>query len=217
MKFKFFKKTYAIIGVILVLLIFLNYFGCLNFVKFNLRNILEPIFGQANNISIKAGDNYEFFKDRESFFSAYRECRASLENMDIMEAKIKMLEDENILLKNTIDFTEGTKFTHVTARVVGKNIEKTDQTILIDIGLENGVQVNQPVIQGNGILIGSVIKSEKGLSIIRLLNDNQSKIAATILNNDKSLGVVEGGYGLSIKMNFIPRNEIVRIGDYIVT
>jgi rod shape-determining protein MreC len=52
---------------------------------------------------------------------------------------------------------------------------------------------------------------------VRLLNDNSSKIGATILNTDRSLGVVEGGYGLSVKMNFIPRNEIVKVGDIIVT
>jgi rod shape-determining protein MreC len=42
-------------------------------------------------------------------------------------------------------------------------------------------------------------------------------IAATILNKDASLGVVEGGYGLSVRMNFIPRNEDVFVGDKIIT
>lgn len=66
-------------------------------------------------------------------------------------------------------------------------------------------------------MIGTIAKIEKNISLVRLINDNQSKIAATILNRDNSLGVVEGGYGLSIRMNFIPRNETVLIGDKIIT
>jgi rod shape-determining protein MreC len=68
-----------------------------------------------------------------------------------------------------------------------------------------------------GILIGKVIKTEKDISIVRLLSDNQSKVAATIINREKSLGIVEGGYGLSVRMNFIPRNETVKTGDLVVT
>lgn len=217
MKIKFLKKTYAVIGAILILLVFLNYFGFLDYLKYNIRNLFEPIFGKVNSISIMAGDNYEFFEDRESFFASYRECRSSLEEMAVMQTNIKILTDENALLKKTINFVEQKELSPITARVIGQNVEKTDQTILINAGTESNITVNQPVIEGSGILVGKVVKSERGLSVVRLLNDNQSKIAATVLSNDKSLGIVEGGYGLSIKMNFIPRNEIVRIGDIIVT
>ena len=54
-------------------------------------------------------------------------------------------------------------------------------------------------------------------ALIQLLNDNNTKIAATIFNAQNSIGVVEGGYGLSIKMKLIPRNEIVMVGDRVIT
>jgi rod shape-determining protein MreC len=38
-----------------------------------------------------------------------------------------------------------------------------------------------------------------------------------VLNDDSSPGVVDGGYGISLRMQFIPRNENVHIGDQIVT
>ena len=42
---------------------------------------------------------------------------------------------------------------------------------------------------------------EKQLAVVRLISDNQIKVAATVLNNRRSFGVVEGGYGLSVRMS----------------
>ncbi len=199
------------------MLVFLNYIGWLNFFKNKLRLVFLPLFTQTNDLSIDVGDNYEFFKDKKAFFDSYRECRFDLENRIVEDAKIKLLEEENNTLKEALKFNENNSIDSVVARVIGKNIEQTDQTILIDKGTGEGLKINQPVIVGNGILIGKIIKAEAGMAVVRLLNDSASKIGATILNNDRSLGVVEGGYGLSVKMNFIPRNEIVKVGDMIVT
>ena len=65
--------------------------------------------------------------------------------------------------------------------------------------------------------MGKITKVEKQLAVVRLISDNQIKVAATVLNNERSLGVVEGGYGLSVRMSFIPRNEVVQVGDQIIT
>lgn len=211
------KRTYILLGAVLGLLIFLNALGWLDIVKNPIRAVFMPFFAKANNISISVGDNYEFFKSRENFFSAYRECRSTLENQTVEDSRVKLLEEENASLREILKFQERIKFSAVTARVIGQNIEKIDQTILIDRGTEDGIKIGQPVIVGDGMLIGKIVKTEKGMSIVRLINDNQSKVAATVLNMEKSLGIVEGGYGLSVKMNFIPRNETLRIGDQIVT
>ncbi len=211
------KKTYTILGVILILLIFFNYIGWLNPIKKGVRSIFLPIFAKTNDLSVKVGENYEFFKNREEFFESYRQCRADQLNTQIEEASLAILIEENLQLKEILSFQERSKSVSKIARVIGKNIEKTDQTIIIDRGTEEGMLPDQPVVVGNGLLIGKIVKAENGVAIVRLINDNQSKIAATVLNHERSLGVVEGGYGLSIKMNFIPRNETVRIGDQIVT
>ena len=103
------------------------------------------------------------------------------------------------------------------AEVVGKNTDSADKTIIINVGEEAGLKVDQPVVAGDGILVGKITKVEKQLAVVRLISDNQIKVAATVLNNERSLGVVEGGYGLSVRMSFIPRNEVVQVGDQIIT
>ena len=91
--------------------------------------------------------------------------------------------------------------------ILGQNSDSAEKMVIIDVGNEAGIKLGQPVVAGDGILVGTIAKIEKDIAMVRLINDNQSKIAATILNRDGSLGIVEGSYGLSVRMNFIPRNE----------
>ncbi len=101
--------------------------------------------------------------------------------------------------------------------MIARDIQPLGSTLIIDRGTNDGVEVGNAVIISNGILIGKVAEAEAESSMVRLLNDNQSKIAATVLTHDKSIGVIEGGYGISVRMNFIPQQEDVRVGDLVVT
>ena len=101
--------------------------------------------------------------------------------------------------------------------MIGKSIDPLRNSIVIDRGGKAGVKLGQPVIVDNGILAGKIIKVENNTSIAQLVNDQQSKVAVTIMNVDTSIGLVEGGYGLSIQMDFIPQNESVLVGDTVIT
>ncbi len=210
------KATFAVGGIILFL-VFFNYLGWLNFAKKSLRQIFIPFIRQSGEFSVKIKDDYEFFQNREQFFNAYRVAQLTLQKRDENEAKLKLLEEENMELKRMLNFKEKNKYEILLTKVIGNNLEGTEKTIIIDRGENEGIKIGDPAVIEEGILIGKVIKTEKDISIVRLLSDNQSKVATTIINREKSLGVVEGGYGLSVRMNFIPRNETVKIGDLVVT
>ena len=142
---------------------------------------------------------------------------SALAQIDTLNVKNKVLEKDNEDLRAQLNFKSKNKLNLLGAEVVAKNIQTTDQVVVLNRGSDDGVKIGQPMIMGEGILVGKIIKTDNNISFARLLNDNQSKVAATITNSDHSLGVVEGGFGLSIKMNFIPRNENVAIGDQIIT
>lgn len=211
------QKTTIIVGGIIIFLVFFNYLNWFDLGKNLLRKIFIPFISQSGNFSVQIKDNYEFFKNRDQFFNAYRACQLSLQENDEGITQLKLLKEENEELKKQLNFKEKNSYTTVLAAVIGNNLEGTEKTIIIDRGEKEGVKLGDPVIVDEGVLIGEIVKVESDISIVRLLSDNQSKVAATIINKDKSLGVVEGGYGLSVKMNFIPRNETVQIGDLVVT
>jgi len=211
------KTGFFIAGATIVALVCFNYLGWLGWLKNAGRSIWQPFMAKTSEINISLGDRYAFFKSKEDFFQAYRACETGLAKEKFSESRLKLLEDENLNLKQLLNFREKNNFTLATARVVGRNAEGTEKTVVIDRGEEDGLKINQPVLAGEGILVGKIAKTEKGIAVVRLLNDSQSKAAAMALNREKSLGVVEGGYGLSVRMNFIPRNEVIMVGDQIIT
>lgn len=204
MRYNSFKKTYLLVIGIFFLIIFVHYLGILNFAEDKIRNgfvfVLKPITNKLQNNNNTACLN-----------------TGVLSTTDEQIIKNKVLEQENEELREQLNFKKGVQSKSITAEIVAKNLDTSDQVIILNRGSNDGVLNDQPVIFGNGILVGKIIKVEENISFARVLSDNQSKIAGTILNNDHSLGVVEGGFGLSIKMTFIPRNENIITGDQIIT
>lgn len=211
------RKIYLVFVFLLALIIIFNYLGWLNWLKYRLRLIFIPILANANEIGVKLGDNYHFFTNKEDFFNQFNKCLINLQQEETAAAQNQLLAEENVELKKQLGFVRRAGLATVTASVVGRNADSIEKTIIINAGETETVKVGHPVVAGDGVLIGRVTKVEGEISVVRLINDNQSKILATVLNKDRSLGVVEAGYGSSVRMNFIPRNEVVLIGEQIVT
>ncbi len=210
-------KNYFFLFFLLILMVALHFLGWLRFIEFPVQSIIVPISTTITKWRISTQDSLSFLTDKDRIVEGYNACRAENQNLEAENGRLKNLEAENEELRSQLNFFNQRTFSKITAEVVGRNTDSLEKMIIINIGEQSDIKPGQPVIAGSGLLVGVVAKVEKNFSMVRLINDNQSKIAATILNKDKSLGVVEGGYGLSIKMNFIPRNETVLIGDKIIT
>lgn len=169
------------------------------------------------NLSLKVKDETENFESTEKLQEAYIRLKENFLNKEFEQTDIYLLEQENSELRKQMNFLQKSKFTHLGADVIGKNLDPLGSTLIINRGLNDGIKEGEPVIAGEGVLIGIIARVEQSSSVVRLINDNQSKIAATVANLDRSVGIVEGGYGLSIKMNFIPQNESITVGDVIIT
>ena len=128
-----------------------------------------------------------------------------------------MLKEENAGLRELMGFLERNDLSFLGAEVISKSSDALRNTIVINRGSKDGVAMNMPVITGGGFYIGKIRKVELNSSVVQLINDQYSKIAATVLNNNKSIGVVEGGFGLSLQMNFIPQNEDILVGNDVIT
>ncbi len=214
---RFKAKNYFFLGFVLSLLIFFHYLGWLNPVENGARVLLIPITTKINHWRISSQDSYSSLSDPKTTAEQYSECLSKNQDLEVANAKLKDLEKENNEIRKQLNFFHRRNFTSVAADIVGQSSDNVEKMVIIDVGDAAGIKFGQPVISGDGILVGTIAKVEKNISMVRLINDNQSKIAATILNKDSSLGVVEGGYGLSVRMNFIPRNEDILIGDKIIT
>ncbi len=131
--------------------------------------------------------------------------------------RLALLEEQNAELRQQLNFFTTSTYHHVGADVIGRSLQPIGTAVFLNRGAEDGVAEKNPVVAGGGVLVGTIARVENKTSMVRLLTDDQSKIAATLITKDKSLGLIEGGYDISVRMNFIPQNETVRVGDHVVT
>ncbi len=188
-------------------------FGVATPLESKVRLLLSPIL-----VKIYQSSNPELFKvSKQELYGQYQKCLAQQNQEEYFRAQTEMLKNENANLRSALEFAKRAPYNLVTAQVIGRSLDVSEQSLLISAGKNSGLAINQPVIVGDGALIGKIIRLEDNSAWVRLLSDSRSKVAALILNSAASRGVVEGGYGLSVKMDFIPRNETVGIGESVIT
>jgi rod shape-determining protein MreC len=110
------------------------------------------------------------------------------------------------------------RFKPVAARVIGRSPTVWYSTIEIDRGSSDGVRVDQPVVAGPG-LIGRVSQVTGGSSVITLLTDHTSGVAAKVLDARGDSGVVvpEIGNPDRLLIQTLPPRSPVQAGDNVVT
>lgn len=210
------KKKYFYIGAI-ILLVFFHYAGWFTFAEEGVVFLTRPVVSTARFWSLSLEEKYQKFKRRQDLEKLYAESLEKNTELNSKLAEFSSVKDENEELRKLLNFKQKMGLEFVTANVIGKNNDGLEKMILINAGSRNGLKNGEAVINGEGILIGKVASTNRQTAMVRLLSDSQSKVAGTVLNREKSLGVIEGGYGLSIRMKFIPRNEVIVVGDQVIT
>jgi rod shape-determining protein MreC len=105
-------------------------------------------------------------------------------------------------------------------RVIGRDASNWWKTIQLDLGSDDGVRVNCPVLNADG-LVGKVISVTRGESRVLLLLDPNCKVSA-LLQKTRETGVIAGleaGFSRAprCRMTFVERNAKVTAGQAVIT
>ncbi len=105
----------------------------------------------------------------------------------------------------------------VTARVITRSPTLWYSTVSINKGTGDGVRVDQPVINGDG-LVGTVTAATGNSAIVTLLTDHTSGVSARI-NESGVAGVVQPAVGNpnDLLLQYIRRGDRIAKGQTIVT
>ena len=110
-------------------------------------------------------------------------------------------------------------FAPVTGRVIGRSPTVWYSTVTIDHGTSSGVRVNDPVINGDG-LVGRITSATKGTAQVTLITDHTSAVSGKVLTESNGVqGVVqpEVGNPEELLLDFLDSDQHVRTGQTVVT
>jgi rod shape-determining protein MreC len=140
------------------------------------------------------------------------------EKLLIENARLKALLAENEALKSALAYREREDAEPaLLARVISATDSDVLHGLVIDRGEEDGVLPGQPVMVGDGLVVGKVFETRPHGATVMMLSDSHSRLAVTVQTDSETIGVLEGDRGLATRITLIPQTEFISIGDTVIT
>ncbi len=211
------KGTVLLIFFILTFVLAFHYLNILKPLENGLRSFINGSSSAVYKSALGIKAFFGQFAQTKKLRADYQNLQLDYQNILVDSIQFSLLKEENSQLREQLSFFSNNVFSHVGAEIISKTIDPIGNSVIINRGSEDSISEGDPVIVGKGILIGKIINVETRTAMVRLISDSQSRIAASVLNRESSVGVVEGGYGISVRMNFIPQNEHISPGDMVIS
>jgi len=140
--------------------------------------------------------------------------------LTVENLRLKEIEAENVRLRSLLQFRDVHPSTtykggQLVGRIVANEPGNLVQSILIDIGSNNGIEAGMPVVTELG-LVGRVTEVYSNAARVLLITDSSSNVNA-MLQNTRLRGILRGRAGQSPIMDYLPQDQPILVGDIVVT
>lgn len=210
------RRPWIFICIPLILIV-AHAIGILKPVERGINKIGLPITGAFFRVGIKTRSFFQNQIKKKSEKEELKKLREEVVRLSSEAARGHELETEVYELRGLLNFQKRSGAALVVANVIGSRSIGEAKTILIDRGSSDGISKNFSVVNQDGILVGKIFDVKEKNSLVLIVLDRRSRIAATIQSKEGTVGIVEGGHGLSISMKFIPQSEEINIGNLVIT
>jgi rod shape-determining protein MreC len=220
------RRRMVLFGLVACCLVLLTaYFGesssgPLRSVQTGAMEVLAPVQEGANRALKPFRDLFGWFGDTLDAKSQRDQLEKERDSLRRENALLKDAANENKDLKAIVDYSEANSldtYKPVTARVYSRSVNSWLSTIEINKGSSDGVAVDQPVINGKG-LVGKVKTVSDGNAVVMLLSDADFGVSAKAQQADQPGSVLPiAGDNGDLLFDLVPEAKQVRKGDTIVT
>jgi rod shape-determining protein MreC len=221
------RRRRAVLAALVLISLFLltAYFGessggSLHSVQRGAMEVFAPIQEGANRALKPFRDLFGWFGDTVDAKDERDRLKAQ---QAALEKKVAQVTLENQRLKQIEGLQEQNAegglddYAPVQARVIARSPSAWFQSFQINKGTSDGVRVDQPVINNDG-LVGKVKEVSDGNAVVMLLTDPEFGVSAQALDSGEpgSVGPAVGDAG-DLRFELVPNAKEVRRGERIVT
>jgi rod shape-determining protein MreC len=194
--------------------------GPLHSMQRAVASVLGPLEEGATRALKPARDLVNWVDETFQARGQNNDLRGEVQKLRAQVARAQGAEGQNTQLRKLLGLDRGgtlAGYKPVTSRVIGRSPTVWYSSVTIDAGSSSGVQINDPVIDGDG-LVGRVTDVTHSTAEVDLITDNRSAVSARVLPNGPD-GVAEPEVGnpSSLLLDFIDKNQAVQQGQMVVT
>lgn len=160
------------------------------------------------------------------FFSSILNIRNIYSDNDYLKDKNQKLIAENSYLKDMIkekyiiekarDLQNQDNFDWQIGRIIGMDVQNWSSYIIINIGSDNGIKVDMPVVTENKLLIGKVVEANNKFSKISTIFNPTMKVAVKTQDSE-AFGILSGDYTKNLMMDLVAKDKVLNQGEVVLT
>ena len=208
-----------IIGILTILVVLTS--GNVN--KFSkiegiFNKIVEPFQNGLVYLKNKIAHNDSFFENIDDLKYKNNELEKENQELKTQLNELQLIKSENEILRQYVNLAEKyPEYTTVGAYIINKNTSNLSETFVINVGTEQGVTVNMPVISNDG-LVGYVISSTSNTAKVQPIISAASSISG--LTESSRINVLISGQVNSdneLKVYTLQAEDELIVGDTIET
>ncbi len=207
----------VIFGVVFILLFLLYVTGFLAPLGDFLLSTTKPLNANLYRWSSSSNNSYHSSRGSKVLQNRISELNKKVLALTVANSRCLEIGAENTKLRASLNFLKINNFKAVTASIIAKQAPiDNNGDLIIDRGSRDGLRPGLGVIS-QGVIIGKIIEVKDTSATFCLTTSANCKLAATIQNQTKTRGIVNGNLGLTIEMNYIPQSENIKTGDMVIT
>ena len=215
------NKTSVIFLVVFLLLVFFHSVKLLQPLENFLLYLVKPVSGRLYNYGAEFTKSYRARNSQIDLNARVENLTNEVARLTVLNSKYLSLEEENNKLSSILKFNNENSWKTVAVSIIGREtlaaIGNESQDIIINKGSNDGLRLNLGLINEEGVVVGKIIDLKPATAKICLTTSPGCQLAASLQNQNKTLGIVEGDLGLTIKMSYIPQLEKINVNDIVIT
>ena len=219
------NKKRGILGIIITILILIVLVVVSNMRDANVHHIgntlsamVMPVQNGVVYIKNKIQGNSTFFTNIKNLKEENEELKKKNSELEKSLRELEIIKSENETLKQYVNLKEKySAYATVPGYVINKDTSNYSNVIVINIGSEDGVQVNMAVISDQG-LVGHVISVNEKTAKVQTLLDTSSAVSSVVGSARDNI-IVRGTLDdkTMIKATSIPTTVAMIEGDKVET
>src|SRR6478672_5046345 len=177
--------------------------------------IFSPVPKAVNWVGSTTSDMFHGYLDMRRAVNENLELHRKVASLTTENLKLRQSATEMRRLRGLLGYSEQFNLQTSMAQAIMLDTSGRFKSVIIDRGSSDGIEVNDAVVNANG-LIGRVVLTTKDMAKIQLITDSNASVGA-LIERTRRQGVIRGDGAGAAELNDVPSLADVVAGDRVLT
>ena len=182
-----------------------------------ISSLVMPIQNGLTYLKNKISGNEDFFVEIGSLKQENEELKKKNSELEQTLREFEIVKSENETLKQYVNLTDKYQnYESVPAYIINKNISNYNNMFVINVGKNDGIDVNMTVIADKG-LVGHVVSVTDTTAKVQTIVDTANSVSATLSSSRESILCRGSLSEKKLKATYIPTDDTIIEGENVET